>query len=114
MKTRHILSIACCILLVTGFSSCGKKVDKGNTDFIGFWEGTDGTKTYIIDIGSDSKARHSECEGILNCSEWEGKARIKNDQLKVGVKKLDIGQEPAESGTDWTMTVEGIVYTKAE
>jgi len=95
-------------------SACGKKVDKGNTDYIGFWEGTANSKNYVLNIGSDSEGRLSECEGALNCSEWEGKARVKNDQLKIGLKKLDVNQEPKLIAGDWTMTIDGVVYVKAE
>jgi hypothetical protein len=113
MKIFTVLSFSLCMLFMVGMNSCGKKVEKGNTDYIGFWQGSDGTKTYVIDIDSNSEGRHSECEGALNCSEWEGKARLKNDQLKIGIKKLDIDQEPQETAGIWTMQIGGILYQKS-
>jgi len=93
------------------FTNCGKKVVKGNTDFIGNWSGSDATYNYTVKIDNDSNGEYKKCSGLLSCSETKGTARIKNGVLKIGLKKLNIDREPYQDNTgSWMMELDGVAY----
>jgi hypothetical protein len=100
------------IAIFIGSSSCGKKVQKVNDNFIGNWEGSDSLNTYYIEIDNVSQGSYMKCDKTLDCDANDGTARIKEGQLKIGFKKLTIQQEPELIGSAWIMVVDDITYYK--
>ena len=105
---KKICFIALTILLV----ACGKKVTKDYTDMVGVWVANANSQTYTINIGSDNEGKYSECSGLLNCTEYAGQAKVKDNTLKFGFKKLTIDAFPVQSGGVWCMKVDGNTYFK--
>ena len=102
----------CTILFCAMLSSCGKKIEKVSSDYIGNWTGWDGGSQYTLVIKDGAKDSWSKCEGILSCTTNTGTARQKGDNLKIGTKELHIDSAPTLAGPTWTLKLDGIVYTK--
>lgn len=95
-------------LLSTG---CGKKTPlaEGQKDYAGKWVAADGTYVHVFMDGSGAfKMASSSVEG--------GSATIAGDTLTIGMgpikKDFKVTEAPKKSGNSWTMTLDGIKYTK--
>lgn len=112
MKKTILFSVLSVMLLSAINSGCGKKVEKGNKDFIGVWQYYDGTYTYTVNIKGNEEDYYSKCTGILTCTTNTGTARIKGSTLNIGGKKLTIDEAPSNASGIWITKLDGLVYTK--
>jgi hypothetical protein len=101
-----------CVAIVLLLAACGKKVTKGYEDMVGVWVANANNLTYTINIGTDNSGTYSECSGLINCTEFSGPAKVKDNTLKFGFKKLAIDAFPVLSGGIWYMKVDGNTYFK--
>lgn len=109
MKKSYLVLALVSVLLVIS-SSCGKKIEEVNPDFIGFWQGNDDTKSYTIRIEEDGQGRYSYVGGG-QMGNSEGRVRYRNGKLKIGpFTGLEVNQEPELSAGVWIMEVEGVIY----
>ena len=94
------------------FSSCGKKIEEVNPDYIGFWQGNDDVKSYTIRIEENGQGRYSYVGGG-EMGNAEGRVRYRNGKLKIGpFKGLEVSKEPTLSAGLWTMEADGILYVR--
>lgn len=100
------------VLMLILVASCGKKVTKEYTDMVGVWVANANNQTLTINIASSNEGKYSECSGVLNCTEYSGQAKVKNDELRIGFKKFPIETYPVLSGGIWYMKVDGNTYFK--
>lgn len=93
-------------------SSCGKKIEEVNTDFIGYWQGSDDTKAYTIRIKEDGQGRYSYVgDGEMGNS--EGRVRYQKGKLKIGpFTGLEVNEEPTLNAGFWKMKVENVEYVR--
>ena len=101
-------------ILLLSFTSCKKKVTEVNTDYIGHWEGEDSDGYYTLSIEEDSHAEYYKWNGIAELN-INGKAKIKNDKLKILTKKFTITQEPTlvtqlDGTTEYIMILDDIEF----
>ena len=100
------------LVIVIVLAACGKKVTKDYQDMVGVWVANTSNQTLTINISSANEGTYSECTGLLNCTEFSGQAKVKDNQLKFGFKKLTIDAFPIQSGGVWFMKVDGNTYFK--
>ncbi len=94
------------------FFSCGKPIEEVNTDFIGFWQGSDTSKAYTIRIDENGRGKYSFVGGG-QMGNSEGRFRYNNGKLRIGgLKALTVQEEPNFDGEFWIMKVEGVDYTR--
>lgn len=109
MKHFMILSILS-ILVLTG---CGKPAHEVNPDFVGYWEGTDGSAVFQLNINSNSSATYVKYEGATTVN-FTGTARINGDEskLSIGAKKLSIDTPPTYDSQNQInyMVLDGVTY----
>jgi hypothetical protein len=113
-----ILLISCFVIGLSGIG-CGKLVDNCNADFVGTWESDDGVFIYRLIIDKKSQAEYYRCDGqVFNsqyygCEIIKGKARIKDDNLIIKLKKFDIELYPTRnSGGVYICRLNSILFTK--
>lgn len=93
---------------------CGKTAIEFDESFIGFWKGNDDTYNYTFRFEEDGQGRHAY-NGSGDFGNSEGKVRIKNDALKIGLKSWDIGQYPTENAeSKITMVVDGVEFIRID
>ncbi len=115
-KTSFLLSLLSLLVVAMIASGCKKKVTSVNEDWVGLWEGHDGSTTYRLKVEEDSDGWYEEANGVTETT--NGTVRIKGDLLKVGpFKKLNINQHPTKKTTPagyvyWQIELEGVVMTK--
>ena len=110
MKTLFIISS----ILLLSFTSCKKIVTEVNPDFIGSWEGDGDGGYYSIIIEEDGYAEYYKFNGITEVN-VNGKAKIKNDKLKILTKKFTITEFPtadptAGSPNRYRMVLDDVTY----
>ncbi|MFK7756747.1 MAG: hypothetical protein AB8B53_07430 [Flavobacteriales bacterium] len=100
-------------LSVVFISSCRKSNLNDYPDFEGDWRGATNTSEYFITVEEDGDATY---EKISSNSEitHNGRLIVKEDEVKIGFKRLDINQYPTLSATsaEWFMELDGILYTR--
>lgn len=102
------------VLLLLAFlilTSCGKEITTEAPEFLGFWEGKKDNVAYTIRIDDDGHGRYSSVgNGEMDAA--EGSARINNNTLRIGLRRLTIDKHPEETNGNWEMTVNGIIYSR--
>lgn len=94
------------------FASCGKTVEEVHPEFIGYWQGSDEFKSYVIRIKEDGTGRYTYV-GNGEMGNAEGKTRFSNGKLKFGaVTGLKVNKEPENNGDQWEMIVNDILYIR--
>jgi hypothetical protein len=115
--TTFILLSLFCSLSVLVFTQCKKKVIKVDENYVGFWEGYEGTTAHILDIQKNSKGRY-EKSGAGVTETANGTVRLKDDKLKVGpFKKFEVRQHPVkkvdQNGQEyWEMNLDGVRFIR--
>ena len=106
-----LLLLAAALPMSLALGACGKKepLAAAQQPYAGRWEAADGTFVQIyMDGGGDFKMSNSNVTG--------GSAKIDGSTLHIGLgpigKDFKIDQAPTQSGSAWTMKLDGIVYTK--
>lgn len=111
MKKQYSFLMLVALVLIFS-TSCGKKIEEVNPNFIGFWQGSDATKSYTIRIEEDGQGRYSYTGGG-EMGSAEGRVRYRNGKLKIGpFKGLEINNEPKLLAGVWTMEADGVTYTR--
>lgn len=97
------------VVIILTFANCREKIHQNHPEFIGFWKGNDKLKSYTIRITDDGEGRYAYV-GDNDMRNYEGKARYKNGELIIGLKRLTVNQMPYNSEGKQKMEVDGIVY----
>ncbi|MES2760654.1 MAG: hypothetical protein V4677_00540 [Bacteroidota bacterium] len=114
---KQIISVLTIILLIGSFG-CKKKLTDVNKDFIGLWYThhkftTPNSSVYkAINITENSSAEYSDRSEGAN-ENVNGKARVKDNKLRIGVKKFTIDEEPVRLGNVgnfWRMKINGEAF----
>jgi hypothetical protein len=102
------------LLLLTcfTFAGCRDEAIRIDSHFMGIWNGSDAVYTYHLSIDNRSEGYWEQDKGGKYKSA-QGVARVKNGDLSIGLKSLEINQYPAQdSAGGWEMTLSGVVYQK--
>ena len=93
-------------------TSCGKLVVHVDANYVGVWNGTNGTCTYKLSIDHLSEGYWVKTAG--NADEIaQGVARVHNGYLDIGLRHFKINELPTVDTTNtWTMVLSGITYTR--
>jgi len=111
-KWQHVILFTALILNL----GCYKRVSEVDPDFIGYWRS--GEKTVSINAGRQSLYENREGVRYETYSGW---AKIKDDKLKIGFKKLSIDRFPeltsettllGDTVQFYTMVLEGDEYIR--
>ena len=91
MRKLFFLFIISSLLIVS--NACKPKAPEVNPEYVGTWYGYDNTASYSITISQTGVANYEKFSGILTVMA-SGKARVKGNKFKIGVKKFYLNQEP--------------------
>ena len=94
-------------------SSCGKQIGEDEVLLIGNWKGEKNNLSYIIRLDADGNGRYAYV-GNGTSFNAEGRARRRNDILRISTKRLSINQFPVLEGEVYVMEVDGVKYRKFE
>jgi hypothetical protein len=93
-------------------NSCRNEAIKVDPHFMGIWAGTNGGTDYHLSIDNRSDGYWEKASGA-NIQYVRGVARIKHNELFIGLKELDINWLPMQDSTGaWNMSLDGVVYRK--
>lgn len=108
-KVYLLLNILAVFLFL---SSCGKKVQEVNSEFIGVWTGDKDNIAYTIRIDKEGQGRYSYVgDGKMGNS--EGRVRYRNGNLKFGtLSSLKVNSYPELKDDFWVMKVDEVEYFK--
>ena len=83
------------ILFILFFCTCGKKVTKINSDYVGNWHGWDGCCDQWIGITDSNKGSY-DCSGGEDCKKdhIKGTARLTDKALMIGIRKFIVKAVP--------------------
>lgn len=111
MKKSYLFIVVLVFVFAT-INSCGKNIEEVNTDFIGYWQGSDETKAYTIRIKEDGQGRYSYVgDGAMGNS--EGRVRYRKGKLKIGALiGLEVNEMPSFNEGFWIMKVENVEYVR--
>lgn len=106
MKKKIIFLLPLFVLFLI---SCKPIAPEVNNEYVGFWEGY-GSGYYEISIQPSGQASYQALQGITTVTAT-GKARVRGDKFKIGLKKFTLNQEPKQDvDGDWTMILDGVTY----
>lgn len=108
-KKFTLLSISVYFTLL--LFSCGKTIDETHPEFLGFWKSKTENGTHSFRFNEDGTGKYGFV-GDSKMDNKEGKFRIKNDQLSVGLHRFEINAYPFEGEGYTKMIVEKIEYFK--
>ena len=115
MRKTNIISYPFFLFLLISLyvlSSCSKTVEVTHPELIGFWQGHLNEKAYSIRIDPDGSGRYSST-GDGQMENYQGRVRVKNDQLIIGGKRLTINLFPfSENDGFIRMKVASILFQK--
>ena len=109
-KTRSRVALLCLLFLL---AECGPKAVLLYPGFIGVWNGAGGGCTYRLSIDDQSDAYWvKNANGTFVSA--QGVARIDNNHLHIGTRRLYINQYPAIDSVSnkWTLILDGVPYTR--
>ena len=104
--------------IITGFilllTSCGKSINETHPEFIGFWKSKEEEKgVYTFTFNEDGSGKHGFI-GSGKIKNHEGKFRVKNDQLTLGLRRYTIDRFPYDEEEYTEMVVDDVIYFKIE
>ena len=94
--------------------SCGKRATTVSPHFIGIWNGQSSGSSYHMSIDENGNAYWEKQNGSKIITA-QGEARIRNNELHIGLRSLHIDQYPAPdttAGQTWSMILDQVIYRK--
>lgn len=103
-------NILVCLLIL--LPNCSKKAALIDADYVGVWDGNNGSGRYHISIDNDSRGYWIKT--VNGCTESErGVAYINRGKLHIGLRCFSIDLTPSvDSNLVGTMILSGVTYNK--
>ena len=96
------------------FVGCGKKAHKVDPMYVGTWQGNDNKYSYALVVRNGERGEWSKREiGTLmggSVTTANGHVRVLGGNLRIGLKKLSLDQEPQQIGPNFTLKLDGVTY----
>ena len=92
-------------------TNCGKTIEETHPEFIGFWKSKTENGAYTFTFNNDGSGKHSFV-GNGKMKNNEGRFRVKDTRLSVGLKHFEINTFPYQGQEYMEMTIDKIDYFK--